>query len=146
MVTYVPLFLSMCFSLHLRKVGPMGHGSAPNLEGTNLGHFLLLWILYQLCPYFIKIFRLPRVLSSTRMPMSTVDVKSHLRALRARLRSVRDKTLVSNLIRDINESPESYQSLPIFSLGLKEIQQILGLRQMRGNSDTELKDIQLRTT
>ncbi|KAL2705436.1 hypothetical protein AAEP93_000686 [Penicillium crustosum] len=76
------------------------------------------------------------------MPMSTFDVISRLRELRARLRSVRDKALVSNLIREMNESPQSYPSLPISSLGLKEIQQILGLRQMKENSDTELQDVQ----
>ncbi|KAJ5213816.1 hypothetical protein N7449_000985 [Penicillium cf. viridicatum] len=42
----------------------------------------------------------------------------------------------------MNESPQSYPSLPISSLGINEIQKILGLRQMKENSDTELKDIQ----
>lgn len=51
--------------------------------------------------------------------MPTVDMISRLHELRARLRSVRGKTLVSNLIREMNESPKSYPSLPISSLGIK---------------------------
>ncbi|KAJ5969178.1 hypothetical protein N7501_005426 [Penicillium viridicatum] len=71
-----------------------------------------------------------------------VDVKSRLRTLRTRLKSARDKIFVSNLIREINENTPSYPSIAISSLGTKEIQKILGLGYMIGNSDTELKDIQ----
>ena len=48
----------------------------------------------------------------------------------------------SALLREMNESPQSYPSLPMSTLGSNEIQKILGLRLMIGNSDTELKDIQ----